>query len=340
MTGGLKSFCYNDKNTEKMKRILITLFLLSSFSIGICSAQSTQEAESNNNENSLLWRISGNGLQHDSYLLGTMHNVGRTFLDSISGFRKAFNAAKQVAIECDAYDLDNQEIDLAEYVYMPQDSTYATLYSDSDFQFVDSILREGNPQYFKYKPMFWCSFFTSMIVYQNIRGKETGMDRFILLIGEQNYKKTLFMETLEEVNKRTAYLDSLRYSINLKYQAASLKAILQYPETFSASMNLASKLYKEQSMSGLMAIDSLNKQSMNFSELENIQNEEKQYFKKMMEHFFEILGSRRNEQWMSNIIPMIHEDSSLIAVGALHLIGPDGLIAKLRERGYKVEPMR
>ena len=51
----------------------------------------------------------------------------------------------------------------AEYVYMPQDSTYATLYSDSDFQFVDSILREGNPQYFKYKPMFWCSFFTSMI---------------------------------------------------------------------------------------------------------------------------------------------------------------------------------
>ena len=166
------------------------------------------------------------------------------------------------------------------------------------------------------------------------------MDRFILLIGKQNYKKTLFMETLEEVNKRTAYLDSLRYSINLKHQAASLKAILQYPETFSASMNLASKLYKEQSMSGLMAIDSLNKQNMNFSELENIQNEEKQHFKKMTEHFFEILGSRRNEQWMSNIIPMIHEDSSLIAVGALHLIGPDGLIAKLRDRGYKVEPMR
>ena len=144
-----------------MKRILITLFLLSSFSIGIWSAQLTQEAELKNNENSLLWRISGNGLQHDSYLLGTMHNVGRTFLDSISGFRKAFKEAKQVAIECDAYALDNQGMDLAQYVYMPQDSTYVTLYSDSDFQFVDSILREGNPQYFKYKPMFWCSFFIS-----------------------------------------------------------------------------------------------------------------------------------------------------------------------------------
>ncbi len=323
-----------------MKRILITLFLLSSFSIGICSAQSTQSNELKSSENSLLWKISGNGLQHDSYLLGTMHNVDRTFLDSISGFRKAFKEAKQVAIECDAYALDNQEMDIAQYVYMPQDSTYAILYSDSDFQFVDSILREGNPQYFKYKPMFWCLFFTNMIAYQNIRGKETGMDRFILLIGEQNYKKTLFMETLEEVNKRTAYLDSLRYSINLKYQAASLKAILQSPETISTLMILVSKLYKEQSTSSLMAIDSLNKKNMNFSELENIQNEEKQHFKKMMEHFFEILGSRRNEQWMKNIIPMIHEDSSLIAVGALHLLGPDGLIAKLRDRGYNVEPIK
>lgn len=315
------------------------MFFLSFFSTG-GSAQPIQEVELNNNKNSLLWRISSNGLQHDSYLLGTMHNVGHTFLDSISGFRRAFKEAKQVAIECDTYALDNQGINLAQYVYMPQDSTYATLYSESDFQFVDSILREGNPQYFQYKPTFWYSFFMSMIAYQNTRGKEMGMDRFILQLGKQNSKKTLFMETLEEVNKRTVYLDSLRYSINLKCQAAFLKTILQSPETISASMNLASQLYKEQSMSGLMAIDSLDKKNMNFSGLENIQNEDKQHLQKMMEHIIEILGSRRNEQWMKNIIPMIHEDCSLIAVGALHLIGPNGLISKLRDCGYKVEPMR
>ena len=59
-----------------------------------------------------------------------------------------------------------------------------------------------------------------------------------------------------------------------------------------------------------------------------------------MEHFIEILGSRRNEEWMKNILPMIHEDSSLIAVGVGHLIGVNGLIAKLRDLGYSVEPMR
>ena len=43
---------------------------------------------------------------------------------------------------------------------------------------------------------------------------------------------------------------------------------------------------------------------------------------------------------MKNLIPMIHEDSSLIAVGATHLIGINGLIAKLRNLGYNVDPMR
>lgn len=323
-----------------MMKILITLVLLSFFLTGICSAQSIQDSELKNNENSLLWKISGNDLQHDSYLLGTMHSVGRTFLDSISGFRKAFKAAKQIAIECDAYALDNQKAPLAQYVYMPQGTTYATLYNDSDFQFVDSILRKGNPQYFKFKPVFWCSFFSSMMAYQNIRGKEMDMDRFIHLIGEQNYKKTYFMETLEEVNERTTYLDSLRYSINLQYQAATLKTILQCPKDISASMNLVAQLYKEQKMNGVVAIDSLNRESMNFSALGNIQDETKQYLEKLQKHYFEVLGVVRNEKWMKNIIPMIHKDSSLIAVGAAHLIGINGLIAKLRNRGYNVEPIK
>ena len=53
-----------------------------------------------------------------------------------------------------------------------------------------------------------------------------------------------------------------------------------------------------------------------------------------------LLVTTRNEDWMKNLIPMIHEDSSLIAVGATHLIGINGLIAKLRNLGYNVDPMR
>lgn len=45
----------------------------------------------------------------------------------------------------------------------------------------------------------------------------------------------------------------------------------------------------------------------------------------------------RNEEWMKNIIPMIHEGSSLMAVGAGHLIGVNGLIAKERKELYTIQ---
>lgn len=319
-----------------MKRILIALFLLSSFSTGICSAQSTQEAELKNNENSLLWRISGNGLQHDSYLLGTMHNVGRTFLDSISGFRKAFKAAKQVAVECDLFTAESDrnsksKEELKDYIFMPQDTTYAMLYSSDDYQFVDSIMRSGNRQYFKYKPFFLHNFFTKMIIYDSIKNIQSSMDGFILLIGYQNNKKICFMETLEDIGRKATEFDSLGYVMDLHDQAKMLQYTLKHPNSTRPFVNQMKKYYFKQALTQL-SIDSLTKQL----KIEDAPQIVRDRFKYMND----VLIATRNEEWMSNIIPMIHEDSSLIAVGALHLIGPDGLIAKLRDRGYKVEPMR
>ena len=336
MTGGLKSFCYNYKNTEKMKRIIITLFLFSSFSTGGCSAQSTQEAELKDNENSLLWKISGNGLQHDSYLLGTMHNVHRTFLDTISGFGKAFKEAKQVAVECDMFTAESNRSskpkeELKDYIFMPQDTTYAMLYNDDDYQFVDSIMRKGNRQYFKYKPLFWSNFLTKMVIYDSIKSIQSTMDGFILLIGYQNDKKICFMETLEDVGRKATEFDSLGYVMDLHDQAKMLQHTLRHPNSIRSFMDQMKKYYFKQALTQL-SVDSLTKQL----KLEDAPQVVRDGFKFMND----VLIAGRNEEWMSNIIPMIHEDSSLIAVGAGHLIGPDGLIAKLRERGYKVEPIR
>lgn len=45
----------------------------------------------------------------------------------------------------------------------------------------------------------------------------------------------------------------------------------------------------------------------------------------------------RNRQWLAKIIPMLNEDHDyLIVVGALHLIGSDGLIDLLQKRGWQV----
>jgi uncharacterized protein YbaP (TraB family) len=54
---------------------------------------------------------------------------------------------------------------------------------------------------------------------------------------------------------------------------------------------------------------------------------------------YEHLLAGRNRAWMPKLIQAIDgSDSQLIVVGAAHLAGPDGLLALLRARGYKLTP--
>ena len=52
------------------------------------------------------------------------------------------------------------------------------------------------------------------------------------------------------------------------------------------------------------------------------------------------LIKNRNKNWMKTIPSMIKENSSFIVVGALHLAGPDWLIALLKKAGYTVTPVK
>ena len=46
----------------------------------------------------------------------------------------------------------------------------------------------------------------------------------------------------------------------------------------------------------------------------------------------------RNKEWMKQLPSIISKQSNFIAVGALHLAGPDGLVAQLKKAGYTVTP--
>ena len=48
----------------------------------------------------------------------------------------------------------------------------------------------------------------------------------------------------------------------------------------------------------------------------------------------------RNDAWVPRIQKRLTDagtDDTLVVVGALHLLGPDGVVEKLRAKGYKVE---
>jgi uncharacterized protein YbaP (TraB family) len=47
----------------------------------------------------------------------------------------------------------------------------------------------------------------------------------------------------------------------------------------------------------------------------------------------------RNARWIGQLETLFQDGPSFVAVGAVHLVGPDGLIAALRRNGYQVEAM-
>ena len=57
------------------------------------------------------------------------------------------------------------------------------------------------------------------------------------------------------------------------------------------------------------------------------------------QEFIESLIVRRNHTMTERADPLLRAGNTLIAVGALHLPGPEGIVSLIRRRGYKVTPV-
>ncbi|MFT2090762.1 TraB/GumN family protein [Paraglaciecola sp. 2405UD69-4] len=63
-------------------------------------------------------------------------------------------------------------------------------------------------------------------------------------------------------------------------------------------------------------------------------------FKSDYPAIYEDLISTRNSNWYPQIISMLKDEpTEFVLVGALHLSGPDGILAKLEAQGYKIEKL-
>lgn len=296
-------------------------------------------------EDALLWKISGNGLQKSSYLLGTMHTVEFRFMfDSISGIRKVLSSVEQVATEIDMMALDSIRRKAPtisdDYFLMPSDTTYSMLYSAEDFSYVDSVLSSGNARYAERTPIFWQDIYVSYnlsLRSSKQKKKEMTMDYFVLQFAHSNSKKTFFLETIEEIANKDKKAHISRYEASLKEQASNLLFILKNTNMIYNIYDQMDSIYRarklsrfnfEDLMKELVTVAS-NRQVTEFPPPKN----------DFLNEYKSALVIERNNAWMLKIPALINQGSTLIAVGAMHLTGDLGLINQLRKKGYTVKPV-
>jgi len=330
-----------------MKNVITSIVLLMAFST--CAQLP---------ETGLLWKISGNGLKQPSYLFGTFHGtygVGAEFLDSIPGFYDAFNIVNQYVGESDflTYSKGLNEY-LSKYYgqeKMPADTTYKDLLNETDYDYLDLTVRVSARIFMedanKIRPNYlWFiisqakqSDYTQQVY--NVSKKEI-MDIYLPKLAEGKGcvvkgldSPEILLKSFELLFGKTPLPQSLQESADTLIH--NIKKIDSLFNPKRANQKLVRNTrnfedaYKRQDLSGL---EKYKKEQLDIikgdSSLSAISVDQTMSF----------LLKERNSSWIEKIPELISNQSTMIAVGALHLCGKDGLINLLREKGYKLEVVK
>lgn len=299
-----------------MKKILLILI----FPVLVCKAYSQEINNSGELENSLLWEISRNDLIYKSYLFGTNHIIGGSYVDTSSIIAECLTSSNIVITEAVKDDIDTAM--LLQSIKMKDDEYYS--FSDSrdeeylkEFFSENSILKPYSEIYFILKPMFYWIMYYYTEYLQNekdIKSDFISLDYYFMNKASEMNKKLIGFES---VNEQMSFFTD---SISIKNQ---LKILLETIRTTKENLKM-----------GTMYLNSCYlKQDLNCMS-------EFMIFGSKFPNENKIFLESRNIKWMQKIPSIINYNSSFIAVGAAHLPGKYGLINLLRLQGYEVKPLK
>ncbi len=287
-------------NMVALTKSLFTIVLL--FSSFICVAQDT---------NSLLWKISGNGLEKDSYLYGTMHVSQKIAFHLDDVFYEALEKSDKIALETDPnlwldFVFDNQDF----HFYM---NGYSV---DGDKGFYNTPFLLKSPKREQIQSFLAQEHqILNGILYRSNKGaddfeEDTFLDMFIYQAGSKNKKPIVSLEDIEE-------------STDL-VNRASIDALKKKPEVW------LQKLLKEDNY---------------YTLLNNAYRDRRIYFldsiQKGMytEHHMKYMLYDRNKIMVKAMDSIMQKGSLFSGIGAAHLPGKEGVIHLLEEKGYTVSPL-
>lgn len=291
-----------------MRRSVILLTLLA---IALCSNAQ------------LLWKVTGNGAKAPSYLFGTHHVAPLSVLESTPGFGKAFGEVGRVYGEIVMEQLKSPaaQMRMAQMGMAPADSTLSRVVSAECLARVDSLLAatgvlHGVAALEPMKPAMVTNLITMIFTQKEFPEFDPSkqLDDYVQVMAREKGKEVMGLETVD------TQLEAL-FGTPISKQAADLEELMG---DLDKSLELTHTL-----ANAYMAAD-LDKLADIISNADGgIVGEDA-----------DRLLVSRNNAWIDILLGVIPTASVMVVVGAGHLPGDDGLIAKLRQAGYKVEPVK
>lgn len=265
--------------------------------------------------NALLWEISGNGLEHASYLYGTMHISKKLAFNLGDSFYNALRQADIVALELDPgiwqaedYRINQEMTDLKVY-YSGYDTDYLnelTFLEQSPIPLLVAALRTEpeNVNSFLYRSEFGEEDFQ----------EDTYLDLFIYQSGKKLGKYIFPLE--DYIRSQIMVMEG--YKMEMDKKRDNYNGNLSYTEAYEINEKMVGAYRR----GDLNLLDSLYRLTISSSD------------------FYDKVIVNRNRIQADGMDSLMKSGKRIFTgVGAAHLPGKQGVIEMLRSKGYTVRPV-
>ena len=295
-----------------MKRLSSGL-LFSLLALVGCAQKNSEKSTTGNN--TLLWKISGKDIQKPSYLFGTIHMLCAEDAVLSNNMKKAIKNADEIYLEVD---MDNlmEMFSVMNKMKMNGDTTLQDLLSAADYEKVKKYFESRKSM----MPFSMLETFKPILAASTLEQTNMPCDASAameMVIMEEATKHEKEVSGLESMSYQASILDSIPYKTQAEQLVSYIDNVGKNDE--NSEMKEMLKAYNEQDLAKLENM--LLKSDAGISS------------------FTDLLLYNRNRNWVKKLEGLLSKKALVIAVGAGHLPGDQGVINLLRKAGYTVEPV-
>ena len=263
----------------------------------------------------LLWKVSD--ADSSVYLLGSFHLLKKSDYPLPSDVERAFVDAERLVFEVAPGELADPSVPMKmmQRAVQPGNAAFGKVASPALATRVRGVLsRLGLPaaQFDQFEP--WMVSITMVTVLAQKLGYagEDGLDRHLMQRAEKAGKPATGLETLD------SQLDAMD-ATPVAEQLASLEESVADGEDMAARLDELHGAWRGGDVAALerLAVDEMRTKTPDS---------------------YRRLNVERNRAWMPKVQALLAgKDDALVVVGAVHLLGRDGLVAQMKSKGLRVE---
>ncbi len=278
----------------------------------------------------ILYRISGNGLETPSYIVGTYHLAPASFADSIPGMKTAIEGTQQVCGELDMMDAFKPEnaARLMQSQMLPEETTLSSLLTAEQLERLNKLLLDVmgsnlNDEAFaaQIDKMTPAALSTTLSLSSYMKKVESFnpmelIDNYFQMLALQNGKAVKGFETVD-------FQMGVLFGAPLEKQVNDLMCMVDHFKDTEEMVNLITTAYFSQDL----------------TQIEEAMEQESKIDCGTTEEDEDILINNRNRNWVELMPDMMAKQPTLFVVGAGHLCGEKGVLKLLEKAGYTIEGM-